>query len=119
MRVVDDVKDGLQGGFGKDEQSSGFDSQPCGPQFQLLRALFTGDVEDLFLLRHEGKRLEQERGFPDAGVACQQNEGPADQPSSQHSVPFTDACGEPCFRLHRNFREGQGTSRLPTGLRPP
>ena len=70
------------------------DAEAAGAQPGLLDGFLAGDVADAPSgARQSGSRLQQQRGFADAGVAADQDRRGRHQPSAQHAIQFGDAGG--------------------------
>ena len=62
-----------------------------GTQRDLLRRFFAADVQDFFGRGEMRQRLQQQRGFADAGIAADQHHPAFHQPAAQHAVELGDA----------------------------
>ena len=70
------------------------DAEALCAHFQLPLALLTGDVEDRLALTDAAAKLQQQRGFADAGRTADQNQRSAHGTAAEHTVKFADARGK-------------------------
>ena len=67
--------------------------QALGAQRDLLRRFLAADIQHFFVRREMRQRLQQQRGFADAGIAADQHHRALHQPAAQHAVELDDAGG--------------------------
>ncbi len=60
---------------------------------------------------HLVRRLQQQGGFPDAGLAAHQHQGALHQTAPQHQVQLTDIGQHPFLFLQLDFVQSQGLDR--------
>ena len=61
------------------------------PQRNLLDGFFAGDVEAASRRTDRRRRLEQQRGLADSGIAAEQDHAACDKTAAEHPVEFVDA----------------------------
>ena len=88
--LVRGSKDMFQVVFRQHKQIGGLQTQPDGPQADLLDGFFTAHVQGFYTvpIRQRRQHLQQQRGFTYAGIAAQQDHGTADQSAAQGTVEF-------------------------------
>ena len=93
-----DLCDGIQFGLAQETGIVPEGADPVGPQFDLMQGFLTGDIEDPVPGgRYIGRRLQQQGGFADAGVAADQDQGAFDDSPAQDPVQFPEPGGETDF----------------------
>ena len=75
--------------------------QAAGAQRNLLRGLLAAYIDRIAAAAKNRQRLQQQRGFADAGIAAEQHYRACHQPAAKHPVQLADA-GQPA-RLFECF----------------
>ena len=71
-------------------------------------AFLTGDIENRLALADTAAKLQQQRGFADAGRTADQHQRPTHGAAAEHAVKFADACGKSQFLLGIQLRDQLG-----------
>ena len=84
----------------------------------LRRRLLAGDEEDAPRLAHGRERREEERRFPDAGLASDEDERRRDEPAAEHAIQLRNTRRDPrrLDRCHLSERN-RGCGTCPCGGR--
>ncbi len=107
-------------GLGKNQQIGMLDAQPLPTHLDLARRFFPGHIQDRPFLGGESRqRLQQQRGFADAGITTDQNDGAGNHTPAQDPIKLTDPSELTILADHFNVgnRRGLSLSRL-HGHRP-
>ncbi len=82
-------------------------AEPFSPELDLPGRLLAGDVENRQAPAGQFfEDLQEERRFPDAGIAPDQDRGAADDPAAQDAVQFGDPRPEPFPLVGRDGLDG-------------
>jgi len=95
--------------FVEDEQVVFLQAQPFRPKFDLVDALFAGDVQNGAMLSgQQGRNLQQECAFAHAGVAANQGERAGHNAAAHHPIKFFQWQADAVQLFHRHGRKGLG-----------
>ena len=108
------LEDALHARFAEQEHAVGggiFGQEAVGAQFDLAFALLPAHIKDA-ALRHAEHRLEQERAFPDARFAAQEDQAAGHDAPAEHPVEFGVVRVEPRFFGGVNLRKWHRMRRV-------
>ncbi len=103
--LLGDLADLLDAGFRQHIEVFARQAKTVRAHRHLLQRFFAGDVEGFHLLRQTAHHLQQQRRFPRAGIAADQDGAARHHAAAQHAVKLFEAGGEARQRLQADFRQ--------------
>ncbi|MNH04010.1 hypothetical protein D3C79_632860 [compost metagenome] len=105
LLLLGDQADLLDAGFRQHVQAASGQSKTMGTHRDLLQRLFTRDVQGFHLLGEFAQHLQQQRTFPRAGVAADQDRTARHHAAAQYAVKLQKAGRETRQLLQTDVRK--------------
>jgi hypothetical protein len=96
LEARDFLQDPLDARFGQQIERRLSHAEPVAAALHLVLGFLARGVEDRAVIAREvRRRLEQQRGLADAGLAAEQHQRPGHDAAAEHAVELVDAGREP------------------------